>query len=85
MVSNFKNIFKPVISKQPGFVAVQLLKLHSAIVGEAPSDAPYRLQITFKTEELRLAWVATDEHQEVWPSIANTLGAFKAYLYTSRG
>jgi heme-degrading monooxygenase HmoA len=85
MVSNFKKVFTPVISKQPGFVAVWLLKLRSALAGEVPGDAQYRLLISFKTEKQRLAWVATDEHQEVWPSIANTLDGFKAYVYSSRG
>jgi hypothetical protein len=85
MVPNFKNVFTPVISKQPGFVAVRLLTLRSAIAGEVPGDAQYRLLISFKTEKQRLAWVATDEHQEVWPSIANTLDGFKACVYSSRG
>jgi heme-degrading monooxygenase HmoA len=81
LLSIFKNTFTPAISKQPGFVSVRLLKLRTAIVGEAPGDAPIRLVITFQTEEQRLAWVATDVHQEVWPRIANTLDRFKAYLY----
>jgi heme-degrading monooxygenase HmoA len=83
MTKNFKTVFRPVISKQPGFVDVKLMKMRSALKGTAPSNAPYRLVISFKTEEQRLTWVKTDDHQRVWPSIENTLrGAkFGAVLY----
>ena len=58
----FHEVFRPAISAQPGFSAVTLL--HS--VSEA--DA-YRLVIEFQREELRLNWVATDLHQQVWPQM----------------
>jgi heme-degrading monooxygenase HmoA len=80
---NFKSTFRPTISKQPGFVDVKLMKMRSALKGPKPANAPYRLVISFKTEEQRLQWVATDDHQRVWPSIENHLrGAkFGAVLY----
>lgn len=73
MVNNFKTIFKPTISRQQGFVDVKLMKLSKAAAGKGPGDANYRLLISFQTEALREKWVASDDHQRVWPKIAGTL------------
>ncbi len=83
METNFHTVFEPVISKQPGFVSVALLKLRKAVVGANPTPAGYLLVISFATEEQRLTWVATDDHQRVWPSIEKTLAGmkFNAMLY----
>jgi heme-degrading monooxygenase HmoA len=82
VVKNFKTVFLPVISKQPGFVDVKMLKLRSTPKGDAPKTR-YRLLISFETEEQRLKWVATDDHQRVWPSIEKNLTGkkFSAVLY----
>ena len=77
MVENFRRIFRPAIRKQPGFVDVALLKLRSVLAGKAPAPSSYRLLISFETEEQRQKWVATDTHQEVWPSIEKTLKGSK--------
>jgi heme-degrading monooxygenase HmoA len=75
LVDTFHRIFEPVISRQPGFVSVKLLRTGAA--------ATYRLVIGFETEEQRVAWVATDDHQRVWPQMeANLKGhKFKAVLW----
>jgi antibiotic biosynthesis monooxygenase (ABM) superfamily enzyme len=80
---NFAKIFRPTISKQPGFVEVKLLKFQAAKMGEGPKNASYRLIISFQTEEQRVKWVATADHQKVWPSMEGQLrGAkFSAWLY----
>lgn len=80
MLKNFQQTFKPTISKQPGFVDVKLLKLRSALAGDKPK-ANWRLLISFKTEEQRLTWVATDDHQRVWPTIEKTLKKYSVVLY----
>lgn len=67
----FRKSFSPVIRKQPGFVEVRLLKFTKAFEGK--EIAPYRLLISFETEEQRLRWVANPEHQRIWPSIGNAL------------
>ena len=72
-LTNYHKVFQPTISKQPGFVDVKLMKLRKVMAGTGPSNAPYRLLISFQTEEQRLKWVATDVHQKVWPTIENTL------------
>lgn len=83
MVSGFHNTFEPVIRTQPGFVDVKLLKLRSARAGAAPAKYPYRLVISFETEEQRQGWVATADHQRVWPAIKKTLtgSLYSASLY----
>lgn len=87
LLANFRSRFKPAISKQPGFVEVRLLKLESALQGQAPANTSYRLLISFRTEDQRKAWVATPEHQKVWPTIEGTLrGAkFSAVLFDVAG
>lgn len=83
MLENFRKTFRPAIRKQPGFVDVKLLKLQEALAGKAPANSAYRLLISFQTEDLRKKWVATDLHQQVWPTIEKTLkGAkYNALLY----
>ena len=73
MVRIFRNIFRPTISKQPGFVEVKLLKLRETGSGPRPKIMSYRLVISFDTEERRKQWVATDDHQRIWPTIERTL------------
>ena len=87
MLQTYSKLFRPAISKQPGFVGVHLLKLNAEKQGKAPAGCPYRLVINFQTEEQRMTWVATDLHQKVWGAMENTLkGAkFSALLYDTVG
>ena len=73
MLQNFRTVFRPAASKQPGFIDVKMLKLTSALQGAAPAGANYRFVLGFQSEEQRQKWVATATHQEVWPKIENTL------------
>lgn len=73
MLHNFHTMFQPAASKQSGFISVKMLKFRSALAGTAPSGANYRFELTFASEEQRKAWVATDTHQRVWPTIEKTL------------
>jgi hypothetical protein len=83
MLENYRKVYLPVIRKQPGFVSVTLLKLRIERQGKAPVGCPYRLIISFQTEDQRLKWVASEAHQTVWPSVENTLVGpkFIALLY----
>ena len=68
LVETFHKVFEPVIGRQPGFVSVTLLK--------TATSAAYRLVIAFASEEQRVTWVGTDDHQRVWPQMeANLTGA----------
>jgi len=73
MLHNFHSIFKPAVAKFPGYVDVKMCKLRSAIQGATPSGVNYRFQLTYQSEELRQKWVASETHQNVWPTIENTL------------
>ncbi|MBL8240021.1 MAG: antibiotic biosynthesis monooxygenase [Bryobacterales bacterium] len=80
---NFKEIFKPAMAKQPGYLHVYLLKLRETKAGRAPEGANYRLVINFKSEEDRLNWVKSNDHQSAWPTIEGTLKVktYGAILY----
>lgn len=83
MLENYRKVFRPAIGKQPGFVSVTLLKLRIEKQGKAPAGCPYRLNISFQTEEQRLKWVASDAHQKAWPMMEKTFVGqkFTALLY----
>lgn len=56
------NDYVPGISIQKGFIRTTLLKNRNAL-------REYEIHITFESEELRLDWVKSKEHQEVWPKV----------------
>lgn len=60
----FATTFRPAVSTQPGFVDTQMMR-------SIEDETKYRLTIAFSNQEAQQNWVATDLHQEVWPSIHN--------------
>jgi heme-degrading monooxygenase HmoA len=83
LVETFNTVFRPAISRQPGFVEVQLLKFREARSGAPAELPPYRLVIAFETEQQRLDWVASDDHQRAWPAIKGTVSRSGAVLFES--
>lgn len=83
MLANFAQVFRPVIRKQPGFADVKLLRLRSELQGKAPASCTYRLVVSFQTEQQRLTWAASADHQRAWPTVERTLTGMKysALLY----
>jgi hypothetical protein len=75
MLRNFETIFRPEAAKHPRYIKVKMLKLRTAIQGSAPAGVNYRFSLTYQSEELRQKWVASPEHQKVWPTIENTLSS----------
>jgi len=73
MLHNFHTIFRPAAARQAGYIDVKMLKLRSALAGSAPAGANYRFELIFASEELRQAWVASETHKKVWPTIEKTL------------
>jgi len=73
MLHNFETIFGPEAARHPGYIDVKMLKLRTALQGSAPAGVNYRFSLTYRSEELRQNWVASPEHQRVWPTIENTL------------
>ena len=54
--------YVPGIKIQEGFQRTTLLKKRDAL-------REYQIHITFDSEELRLKWVESKEHTEVWPKV----------------
>jgi hypothetical protein len=75
MLHNFKTIFRPEAAKHQGYIDVKMLKLRTALKGSAPAGVNYRFSLTYASEELRQKWVASAEHQKVWPTIERTLSS----------
>ena len=79
LVRYFETIYRPAAMKFPGYVALHLLRLRSTVAGTAPAGLRYRFSITYETEELRQAWVASDVHAEVWGTLETF---FTSHEYT---
>lgn len=73
MLHNFETIFRPEAVKYPGYIDVKMVKLRSALQGQAPAAMNYRFSLTYETEEMRQKWVASPQHKRVWPTIEKTL------------
>lgn len=81
MLRHFRTSFRPTARKHAGFIDVRLLKFTSNIQGKLASGVNYRFVITYESEELRQKWVASADHQRVWPPIEQAL-ANKKYTVT---
>jgi hypothetical protein len=69
----FETVYRPTAKRFEGYIDLQLLKLQAALVGAAPAGINYRFSITFTSEPLRLKWVASDAHQDVWGTLETFL------------
>ena len=76
LIHDFHSVFEPVIRKQRGFQDVKLLKLNEVKKGPTP-NRPHRIVISFASEAERVAWVASDDHQRVWPEVEKHLSGEK--------
>jgi heme-degrading monooxygenase HmoA len=77
----FSKVFRPAIRKQAGFVDVKLMKFRLARVGNSPPSGAWKLLISFETEEQREKWVASADHQRVWPEMEKHLKMVNALVY----
>ena len=74
MLDHFHKVFAPEAAKHKGYIDLKMLRHIKHIQGaDMPKAINYRFQLTYETEELRLAWVASPEHVRVWPGIEATL------------
>jgi heme-degrading monooxygenase HmoA len=58
----YRTAYVPAITVQDGFVSTALLKASNAV-------RRYQIDIAFDSEEKRLKWVASREHQACWPKV----------------
>lgn len=68
-IEYFETVYRPTASRFDGYLDVRLLKLTAAVTGSAPPGVNYRFSISFNSEALRQAWVASDDHQKVWGTL----------------
>ena len=73
VVKHFVTNFRPTAAKQQGYIDVKLVKLRKEIMGKVGGNFNYRFVLTFQSEELRQKWIASADHQKVWPPIENGL------------
>lgn len=58
----FADVFYPAVSSMPGF--------RSALLMRKPGTEDFTVRLSFKSEEQRMSWVASDKHQRAWPALA---------------
>lgn len=58
----YKEVFYPAVSRQQGFRSSQLMR--------KPGSNEYTVRLSFNTEELRMKWVASNDHQKAWPALS---------------
>jgi hypothetical protein len=79
MLDTFHRVFVPEAEKHAGYVRVTMLKRRSILQGSAPATHNYRFELEFESEELRQKWIASAEHQRVWPTVERTMTTLKDY------
>jgi hypothetical protein len=80
MLHHFHHDFKPAAEKFDGYIDVKMLKIRKLLQGSPlPENVNYRFQLTYKSEEDRRRWIASDVHKKNWPLIENTFSD-KRYL-----
>ena len=62
-VTMYRAEYVPGIRIQEGFRRTTLLKKRDAL-------REYQIDIAFDTEELRMKWVVSREHTDIWPRMA---------------
>jgi hypothetical protein len=75
MLHHFHHDFKPVAEMFEGYIDLKMVKLRTVIQGVPvpPASINYRFQLTYKSEELRQLWIASEVHQKNWPLIEDTV------------
>jgi heme-degrading monooxygenase HmoA len=79
MLDQFHNHFVPEAVKHEGYIRVKMLKRRSVVMGTVPPQHNYRFELEFESEELRQKWIASPEHQRVWPLVEKTMTTQKNY------
>ena len=69
----FVREFRPTAMKHEGYIDLKLVRINTAVRGNVPAGCKYRFVLTYKSEALRQKWIASADHQRVWPPIENAL------------
>ena len=79
MLRIFHETFVPEAVKHEGYIRVKMLKKRAVLLGTAPANHTFRFELEFESEELRQKWIASPEHQRVWPPVEATMTTTKDY------
>jgi hypothetical protein len=79
MLETFHNTFVPEAVKHEGYIRVKMLKRRTILQGTAPANHNYRFELEFENEALRQKWIASAEHQRVWPQVEKSITTQKTY------
>ena len=79
MLQIFHGTFVPEAVKHEGYIRVKMLKRRTILQGTAPAQHNYRFELEFESEELRQKWIASAEHQRVWPQVERAMTTLKDY------
>ena len=79
MLDAFHGVFVPEAVKHAGYIRVKMLKRRSVLQGTAAPQHNYRFELEFESEELRQQWIASAEHQRVWPRVERCMKTTKDY------
>ena len=60
--TTYRDVFRPAISSQHGFLSVELLRSNK-------DGDNYRLSLAFDSRASQQVWVRTDLHRQVWPQM----------------
>ena len=75
----YKDVYIPAMQVQQGYIASRLLKVFPPAEGESASTVyNYQMNLVFDTEENRLKWVDSDEHQVAFPKAQALAESFTA-------
>jgi heme-degrading monooxygenase HmoA len=75
MIQTYRQSFAPAIASQNGYRSAELLR-------STESDQ-YLLSIAFETDDLRIQWVNSELHQEVWPKMEKHFAAMSLKKFVS--
>ena len=79
MLQIFHGTFVPEAVKHEGYIRVKMLKRRTILQGTAPANHNYRFELEFESEELRQKWIASPQHQVVWPQVEKAIASIKDY------
>jgi heme-degrading monooxygenase HmoA len=70
----FAEVFKPALSRQPGFQNVKFLRIFSptaaAAIEAAPTEFNYQVNFVFDDEPSRRRWSKSPDHDVAWPTFS---------------
>jgi mannose-6-phosphate isomerase-like protein (cupin superfamily) len=85
----YYSIYVPALLVQQGYVSSKLLRLFPDAAAKQiqaePSSFNYQIQLSFDTEENRMKWVKSKQHEIAWPAASGLSREFKWRGYDVMG